>query len=317
MGPLGLTALVVFGLWVLASAKTSRPDGALLRTHPYRRLMFYIMPTRNESIVFFDAAVRAEPLESWLEQVNRRFHVDVTHAVVAGCHVALAANPRMNRFVAGKRLYQRAGRFITFSMKRKKLDREAKLSVVKLEMPDHESLRGFCDRLNATIAVERSDTRTYADKEFDLFNLLPRPVLRAAAGLLRVLDGYNLLPGAFIQTDGMYTSLFIANLGSVGMAPAYHHLYEWGNCPLFVMAGRVEERVIVDGGQPVVRRVLPLRFSYDERIEDGLNAGLAIADVVRVLEDPARYLGCVKDDGSDELPMFPNPELRAGAPEAR
>ena len=40
-----------------------------------------------------------------------------------------------------------------------------------------------------------------------------------AANLLRVLDYFNLLPAFFIEGDGMYTSIFVANLGSVGMDP--------------------------------------------------------------------------------------------------
>src|SRR5690606_4112017 len=146
------------------------------------------------------------------------------------------------------------------SMKRKKMSKRAKLSVVKLEIRDGETFRELTERINAGIEVERSGQRTAADKEYDLFNLLPRPLLSGAARLLRALDYYGLLPyGAFIEGDGMYTSMFVANLGSLGMAPGYHHLYEWGNCPLFLMVGKIEDRVIVEDGKPVHVRVLPLR----------------------------------------------------------
>ena len=40
----------------------------------------------------------------------------------------------MNRFVVGRRLYQRDGVWITFSMKPKKLDKKAKLAAVKMQM---------------------------------------------------------------------------------------------------------------------------------------------------------------------------------------
>ena len=317
-----MTWLIIIGgffvLLTLLTLKTSRSDGDLVgKLHPYRKVMMHIMPTRNESFVLYEDFVVADELLRYLEAVKGRLQCDMQHAIVAGVAHGLRKTPTMNRFVAGRRLYQRKGVWVTFSMKREKLNRAAKLTAVKREVGENESLKDLCDALNATMKVERSDAVTYTDKEVGLFAKIPRPVMVVAVKIFQVLDYYNLLPASFIKNDGFYSSMFVANLGSIGMNAGYHHLYEWGNCPLFVMAGRVEERVIVDGGQPVVRRVLPLRFSYDERIEDGLNAGLAIADVVRVLEDPARYLGCVKDDGSDELPMFPNPELRAGAPEAR
>ena len=51
--------------------------------------------------------------------------------------------------------------------------------------------------------------------------------------MVRWLDSVNLLPGSFIHPDPMYASMFIANLGSVKLESAFHHLYEYGNIPLF------------------------------------------------------------------------------------
>jgi hypothetical protein len=292
-----IVALVaVIAVWAALHLKTSRPDGTPLAVHPYRRLMFHIMPTRTESLVYFDTYVAAERLEAYLERAHPKFGAHITHAVVAAAGVGLAATPRMNRFVAGRRLYQRDGRWITFSMKRAKLDRDAKLATVKLQMLDGETFPALCARIDGSINVERSGKRTAADREFDLFNLLPRPLLRGAAWLLATIDYFNLLPGAFIATDPLYTSVFVANLGSLGMGAAFHHLYEYGTCPLFVMVGRIEEQPgVVDGTVVPVRR-LHLRFTYDERIDDGLNARFGIDAMQRVLEDPERWLGGLEEE---------------------
>ncbi len=305
--------IIVLGLlllWVLAEAKTSRPDGTLLKTHPFRRLMFYVMPTRAESIVFIDVDVRAENLQQYMKVAREHLDVDVSHLLVAAASGALAENPRMGRFVSGRRLYARNQRQITFSMKRKKLDRKAALSTVKMSCPDGESFRQLCQRINAAIDVERSGTQTATDKEYALFDALPRPVLRLAVPILRGLDYYNLLPRFFIEGDGLYTGAFVANLGSLGMSAGYHHLYEWGNCPFFVMAGRIELRPVVEDGVVVARPILPLRITFDERIDDGLAGSHAIATLKRILEDPARHLGCTRADGSDDRPIWP----REGVP---
>jgi hypothetical protein len=302
----GLAGLA--GLASLVQLKTSRSDGDLVQIHPFRRMMFYIMPGRNESVVYFDRAVRAEKLEAYLAQAREAFGANMTHTLTAAVGIGLGENPKMNHFVVGRRLYARKGRWVTFSMKRQKLNKQAKLSAVKLEMKDGETFRELVERINQQVNVERSGERTDADKEFDLLNLLPRFGLNGAASLLRTLDYYNILPAFFIKGDGMYTSAFIANLGSVGMGAGYHHLYEYGTCPLFIMVGQVEERPVVEDGKVVVGRVLPIRFSYDERIADGLTARFGIESVARVLEDPFHWLGCVKPDGSDTRPMFPHGE---------
>ena len=274
-------------LWVLANLKKTRSDGDYLADiHPYRRIMAYIMPTRAESVVFFDTPVKVEKLLDFVKQTRNDFHVDITHCLVAAAGEGLSQNPKMNRFVMGRRLYQRKGRFVTFSMKRKKLDEKAKLATVKLELKDKESFKDFCQRVNEQIGVERSDNVTYADKEFSLFNAVPRALMVKLVRLFYWLDYHNLLPADFIKNDGLYTSMFIANLGSVKMGPGYHHLYEWGNCPLFMMAGAIEERPVVVDGKLSTEKILPIRWTYDERIDDGLTASRGIESVKNALEDP-------------------------------
>jgi hypothetical protein len=281
---------VAVGLFLL-EFKTSRSDGTLLKVHPYRRLMGIIFPTRNESVVYFDDAVDAEKLLAFLERTKDTLGANMTHAVVAACNIGHYHTPSMNRFVMGRRIYQRKGRAITFSLKRQKLDKKAQLSVVKLQMDDAENFASLCRRMNEKVGVERSGKRTSADLEYAIFNALPRGVLQLARHVVHVLDYYNLLPAFFIEGDGLYTSTVVANLGSIGMPAGYHHLYEWGNASQFVMVGQVEQRAVVRDGAIVQRPILPIRYSYDERVDDGLNARFGIEWVRRVLEDPDRYLG--------------------------
>lgn len=311
-----MTWLIVIGgffvLLTLLNLKKSRPDGTYLADlHPYRKVMLHIMPGRNESAVYYDEYVVADELLKYLKVVNERFHCDMQHAIVASLAAAMRKTPSMNRFVVGRRLYQRKGVWITFSMKRQKLNRAAKLTAVKREVLETDSLKSLCDGLNENIKVERSDAVTYTDKEVGLFSKIPRPVMVGAVKVFKLLDYYNLLPGSFIKNDGFYSSIFAANLGSLGMKAGYHHLYEWGTCPLFVMIGRMEDRVFVEDGQLVTKRVMPLRFTYDERVDDGLNAGHGIKGMVDVLENPFETLGCVAADGSDDHPINRPPEAKA------
>lgn len=296
-------------LFLVLEFKTSRPDGTLVKgVHPVRRMLWAIIPNRDGGVVYFDRKIRAENLEAYLEKSKARFGGDITHAGVAALNIGLAENPRMNQFVAGGRLYERKGRHVTFSMKRKAMDKKAKLAVVKLQIGDGETFEELCERINAKVNHQRSGKRTSEDKEYDLFDLLSPTLLRVANKLLRLLDYFNILPKAFIEPDGMYTSAVLANLGSLGMGPGYHHLYEHGTSPLFLMFGQITEEPVVEDGEVVVGRVLHIRFSYDERIADGLTARFGIESVARVLSDPAHWLGCIEEDGSDRRPMWPHGE---------
>jgi hypothetical protein len=308
MGTLTVALLGALGVWAIASMKTGRPDGRLIENlHQYRRIMGYIMPTRNESVVYFDVYVDVEPLERYLAEAQKLFACDLTHCGVAAGLTALLENPTMNRFSTGHRLYQRTDLSITFSMKRKQLDSKAKLATVKLTHERGDTFRDLCGRMNKRINIERSGTKTYQDKEFDLLAALPRPLLRAGVKALRTLDYYNLLPAGFIANDPLYTSMFVANLGSLGMDAGYHHLYEWGTCPLFMMIGKIEERAVVEDGRVVAKRQLQIRYTYDERIDDGLTAGLGIQSSNKIFVDPFKYLGCLAEDGSDARPLGGEP----------
>ena len=185
-------------------------------------------------------------------------------------------------------------------MKHKQGDPSAKLSTVKFTARAAEDFPGLCRRISQTSGTERSDARTAQDKEFDLFLLLPRFVLNRAVSLMRWLDYHNLLPNRFIQDDPLYTSIFIANLGSLRMGPGFHHLFEWGNCPIFLMVGKIEARPTVVDGQVVAQDTVHLRWTFDDRIDDGLNARFAIESMTRILENPFDELGGINHrDGSN------------------
>lgn len=295
---LAATGLAIL-VWILLEAKTSRPDGELVQMHPYRRLLAFITPGRDQATVNFDTYVDADPLLDYLEEAGPALGAHVTHAVVAACLAALIEVPRMNRFVVGKRLYQRNGSWITFSMKRRRLDRSAKISMVKICLRPGETFRDLCERINGQIDTQHSDATTREDREYNLFYALPRAPMAAALAAARFLDTHNLLPGWFIKGDPLFTSAVVANLGSLGMGAAYHHLYEWGTCPLFLVVGAIEDRPVVEDGAVVIRKQLHLRWSYDERIDDGLNARFGIDAVAACLSHPREALGCLAPDGSD------------------
>ncbi|MAY80464.1 MAG: hypothetical protein CL930_06715 [Deltaproteobacteria bacterium] len=301
------TFLILSALFVLAHFKTSRADGTLVKgAHPYRRLMWFVMPTRNECVVYYEDKIRAENLIQYLAEAKPKFECDVTHAAVAALNVAIGENPRMNQFVIGRRLYKRKERAITFSMKRKALDRKAKLAVVRIPMDNSENFASLAGRMNDSITHQRSGEKTHSDKEYALFNLLPRTVLRLFTWLFHALDYINLLPYAFTKEDSLYTSAVVANLGSLGMQPGFHHLYEWGTSSVFMMVGAIQDEPVVEDGSIVPGKVLTVRYSYDERIDDGLSTRRAILRVQEILSNPVEHLGCLNEDKATWKPMVQN-----------
>jgi hypothetical protein len=147
-----------------------------------------------------------------------------------------------------------------------------------------------------------------SDAEAALILKFPGIVRRVILAFGRVGDAFGLLPASMIEHDPMYASVFFANLASIGMDACYHHLYEYGTIGIFGVIGRA----VTDPGSPTSgpdrRRTMTLRWTFDERCEDGLVAGYALKRAKQILEDPLAAGLARPESGS-----LPRPEPGLGA----
>ncbi|HUH00612.1 MAG TPA: 2-oxo acid dehydrogenase subunit E2 [Kofleriaceae bacterium] len=268
-----------------------RFDGKPARGVPaYRRMIPFLMRGKNEAAVYFEQTIDLSKTRPWIEAFNAgsEHRITVFHLLLGGLARVLHERPRLNRFVSGRRLHDRDGVHLSFAAK-KRFDDDAPLSVVKRRFEPEQPFADMVADLHADVGAAKSDKQSSVDKEVGLLLRLPAPLLSGAVRLVRALDAVNLAPRALLEHDPMYASAFIANLGSIEIDAAYHHLYEYGNCPLFVTLGRVERLPLVVGDRVEARWAVKLKFTYDERIEDGLYAARSLQRLQRYLEDPATW----------------------------
>ena len=270
----------------------NRPDGTLVERVPgYRQMMPYLMQTKNTAHVYIKYTIDMENALAFLENppAGLKGKVTLTMLILRALTKVLHEFPRMNRFVSGRRLYQRNGIYLSFSAK-KAFDEAAPLVVIKMKFDPQESFEFMVGRITEELSKGRSDEKSYTDKETDLVLKLPRFGIRFVVWFLSVLDYFNLLPRTFIEKDLFYASLFVANLGSVGLEAGYHHHYEYGNVPIFMCIGKVKPMPVVRDGEVVVRRMAEVKITYDERIEDGFNGALGLNRFQQYLENPEQLV---------------------------
>lgn len=258
----------------------SRKDADLVRDVPaYRRIMPILMRTRNESMVLFEQKIDAGPGLERIAKLRAETGMQLTffHLVLHALVETLAERPRLNRFTSGGRLYQRRGIWVSYSAK-KALDDDHPVFVVKQRFEPGRTLAELVRDVAGEVKEGRSDRKSHVDKELGLLLKLPLFLLRWMVGLVRRLDAWNLLPyKAFILPDPMFASVFIANLGSLKLDAAFHHHYEYGNIPIFVTVGRVQDAVVaLPDGTVGTRKEVVLRWNLDERVEDGLYCARAL-----------------------------------------
>lgn len=265
-----------------------RPDGDYVAdANDTRRMMQFLMPTRNESVVYFEQKIPYANAETFLteQRLKSGERLSILHLVIWAAGQALAARPRLNRFVAGRRIYQRRGIWISFSGKKAKTDNHP-IMVVKKQIDPTQSLLAMVREIEGGIQEGRSGKASSTDKEVGFLLKLPVFLLNLLIRLQFRLDRWGLLPAFFMRSDPMYASLFIANLGSLGMDAGYHHLFEYGNIPIFCTIGQVRDEVVAENGLPVVRKMITLRYTFDERTEDGLYCLKALQLIRDIVEKP-------------------------------
>ncbi len=246
------------------------------------------MRTRNESAVYFeqriDATAALERLQAERESGKK---ITFLHLVLHALGQVFAERPRLNRFVAGGRIWQRRGIWVSFSAKKAFRD-DAPIVVVKRRLDPAQPLEQMVAALSGELDEARSDRPSPTDKEVALLLRLPHLLLSLFVRFAFWLDRHGLVPKAMLRNDPFFASVFVANLGSLKIDAAYHHLYEYGTIPLFVTIGRFEDVVVPGADGPVVRKQVVLKWSFDERIEDGLYCAAALDLLRSRLEDPSR-----------------------------
>ena len=270
----------------------SRPDGYALALSPMRRLMPYLMRGRNESAVYYEQSLDLTRTVPFIRAWNREHAEPLTlfELVIAACGRALYARPGLNRFVSGGRIYQRQSVEVAFAVKRAFRD-DAPLVTVKLPLAEGEALEETNQRVYRHITEARGDAERAIDKELRWLDLLPAAALSAAVRLARWASALNVLPQALSKNDPMFSSVFLANLGSLGLDAGYHHLYEYGTTSLFGVVGPVKKLLSVSqDGTTRVHDGVTIRWTFDERIHDGFYAAATLEVLRGFIEDPAKLL---------------------------
>lgn len=256
-----------------------------------QRILAFLAPTRTESVVYYEQDVDARPLLAYLERVNAgrkpEERITLFQVVLATYVRTMKIRNKMNRFALGGRVYQR--RFIecSFIVKKDTHD-QGKASAVKARFEPDSTLDEVIARIQQTVQRGRSHSRTASEREMSFGLKFPPVLLRVGVRFLQALDYFNLMPSSMIDADELYTSIFVANLGSVGLKAPFHHLYEWGTASIFCVVGQVEKKAIVnERGEIEVREMLPLRWTYDERIADGFYAARTLDYIAELLMNPS------------------------------
>lgn len=253
----------------------------------------FIMPDRSGASNQFSATVDITKCEQLIRQKRSEGMqgFGMIHLFMAAYVRVVSQLPGINRFIRGQRLYARNGIEICMAIK-KELKLNAPETVVKLYANPDNTVTDIYDSLCQELMENKKEgDQNNMDTAARVLVSLPGIFLKFVVWFLKLLDYFGLLPRFLTKLSPFHGSMFISNLGSLGMPPIYHHLYDFGNLPVFItMGAKRAEYVLSKDGNTEKRKVVDFTVVCDERICDGHYYASAFKLLKKLLENPEQLL---------------------------
>ena len=268
-----------------------RTDGRRIRTLPAMSMVTpYIMVERQDASNLIADSIEITPVERYIRAKRKEGYSSfgIVHVLLACYCRGIAKYPAINRFLSGQKIYSR-GDDIQFCMTiKKEMSTDAPDTVIKLHLTPHDTAIDIYNKMNVEVEKVKN---TPLDSDFDntagALSLIPGVVLKFVVWLLKLLDYFGLLPKFLLEVSPFHGSVFFTSMGSLGIPPIYHHLYNFGNLPVFCAFGlKRRELEMQEDGTLVQRKYIDLKMTTDERIVDGFYYATFLKYFKRLMRRP-------------------------------
>jgi len=267
-----------------------RCDGTRVKgQHALNALMPYMMRGRNESAVYYEKEINIENALAWLKScrapdTSPSERLSIFGLILTAALRTLSLYPQLNRFVHRRAVYQR--KHLTFSfIVKQQFSHDAPEVNAKVFFDPSDSI----DTVQKKISQAIADARVHGEGEGERFARFFHHIPGGKAlimGVYRLLDTLNIAPWSLIRMDPLYSSIYFANLGSIGLDAPFHHLYEWGTTSIFIVIGKMHTKELWHGDKRIRQRYLSFKITLDERIADGLLFAEAASAFYRMISTP-------------------------------
>jgi len=266
-----------------------RKDGWRLRkVDPFFRIIPYIMRERNDAQVFFEERIYIEDTLKMIRELRKEgYKAGFMHVVIASMVRVISQKPKVNRFVRGHKTYARSE--ISFSLAvKKEMSEKAEETTVKIVFEPTDTIYDVVNRINAVVDANKIvEEKNNTDKFVKFFGKVPGFVVGGMIGFIKMLDNWGILPRFIYNLSPFHSSVFITNLGSLGIRPVYHHLYNIGTNTVFIAFGtRTREQRFNEDNTLESKKAMDIKIVADERVVDGYYFASAIKLATKIMENP-------------------------------
>lgn len=251
-----------------------RADGRKIRSMPPMAVVEpYIMVDRNECSNLFTDSLEITAMERYIRQKRKEglTTFGINHFLVAAYVRCVAKYPAINRFISGQKIYSRDDDIQYCMTAKKEMKLESPDSIFKLHLKPTDTPEDVYKKFNTAVEEIRN---TPLNSDFDnvahVISLIPGVFLKFVVWLLKLLDYFGLLPKFLLEVSPFHGSIFFTSMGSLGIPSIFHHLYDFGNLPIFIaFGGKYRKNEVLLDGTVVPRKYVDINVTMDERIADG------------------------------------------------
>lgn len=254
-------------------------------------IMAHLMNNRTDAEVYLNDTIDATELLKFIEKKNAEhpeYKTTIFHCVVTALARMTKERPLLNRYVKGRKFYEREDISIGFTCKRKFED-HAEEFLMFLTPKDTDTVENVSHKIIGDVAENRKGDKasTDVDQLMEKLAKLPTLLLMLIVKIVKWLDFWNLNPSFITSGDPNYASIMVSNLGSIKCPSVYHHLNNYGTNSIIITIGTLhKEEILMDDGHKEIRDVIDIGATLDERIGDGFYFARSLKLIKHIFAHP-------------------------------
>ena len=267
-----------------------RKDGRKLRSiDPMFKVMPYIMARRSDAQNTYADSFDISKAEAFCRARIKEGYTNfgILHVFIASYVRAISQRPGANRFISGQKIYSRNNIEVVMAVK-KRMTLEGPETCIKVEFEPTDTVYDVYEKFNKVVMENvGNDDESSFDSLARILNYIPGLFLRWTVKFLNFLDYFGWLPRKLTKLSPFHGSMIVTSMGSLGIKPIYHHIYDFGNLPIFFAYGAKRTKITLDNdGNVIKRRYIDIKAVTDERICDGFYYASAFKIMKRCFENP-------------------------------
>lgn len=265
-----------------------RSDGRKIKTAPpFFRVIPNIMLERVDSQVYFKQDIVLNDMDAYIDKkAEEGIRLSYMNIIYAALVRIIAERPALNRFAMSGNLYARNTISVSLAIK-KSLTDEGQETTIKIPFNGSENIFEIKEKLDKTIEQNKNvENKNSTDSLANTLGLVPNGFIRFAIRVLNFLDHRGIMPKKVIEASPFHTSVFLTNVGSLGIDSIYHHLYNFGTTSMFFAMGKKKKSFVYDDDEIHEEKCITIAFVGDERICDGHYYASSFKQLCKYLKKP-------------------------------